>query len=154
MHVNIILMSVVLEMHKKYILGTPEKSIVADLIGLLCKLTISVSKGILETKEKTKVYISTKALKHMYDKKPAQEYDFVIKNIIQIVKYPDSIYRNKTSGVGDFVFVKRIQNEEYLCVLERTDLGLEVVSSYKIRKESYMKKYGLLWSWKDDNPSS
>ena len=42
--------------------------------------------------------------KYLYDKKPAEEFDFIIDNLHQIVIYPDNIYKNKRPQTGRFLF--------------------------------------------------
>jgi hypothetical protein len=45
-------------------------------------------------------------LKHLYDKKPAEECDVLIDIIHIIVKFPDIILENKSGKRGDRVFLK------------------------------------------------
>ena len=42
-----------------------------------------------------KVYLNTRVLKHLYDKRPAEEFDLMIETLIDVVKYPNKIYKNK-----------------------------------------------------------
>lgn len=144
--------------HKKYIKGTIENAIVTEKIMALSSLTEVVKKK-LGLKNK-KVYISTRALKHLYDKKPAEFYDFAIKNLFKIVRYPDHIYKNKDGKRGSFCFTKRMENRLFFVSIEienneeiKEDT-VWVVTSYEIKKDGYLKNYELLWSWKDDIPSS
>lgn len=99
----------------------------------------------------------------MYDKKPAQEYDFVIRHVSQVVMYPDKIYQNLDSKRGDYVFRKHVGGQDVICSIEKcasedpTDNGSEVnvaVTALYLRKEGYLRNYKLLWSWKGDIPSS
>jgi len=58
-------------------------------------------------------------LKHLYDKKPAEEYDFILYNLEQIVRYPYHLYPNKDSKRGDIAFVKLIHEKKYFCAIEK-----------------------------------
>lgn len=110
-----------------------------------------------------KIHPTTKMLKHLYDSKPAEEYEFILHNLVSIIKYPDKIYENKESKRGQFAFIKTIKDVKYLSSLETTVItSLEgtteemnfVVTAFRIRKENYLKNYKLLWNWKGDIPSS
>jgi hypothetical protein len=151
-----------IELHKRHIKGTIEKGIVLDVSILLCNITNAVKNGChFET---VKVHINTKCLKHLYDKKPAEEYEFILNNLQKIVKYPDHIYENSNGKRADFCFIKKIDGILYLCSIEKEieilvqDSEIEkvncVATCFRLRKESYIKNYKLLWSWKGDNPSS
>lgn len=140
-----------MNLHENYIVGTQEKAAVVFKAVFLCHLTNTVLK---EIKTIGKVYTNSRILKHLYDKKTAEEYHFLLGNIHKIVKYPDRIYKNKNPKRGDFCFLKRIKGYNYLCSLEITDGELMVVTSFRVRKESYLNNYELLWSWRGDIPSS
>lgn len=144
-------------LHKKYIKGTAPKFIVVDKKFFLCNLTNVVKREVKFTSNK--VYITTKMLKHIYDKKPAELYDFIVQNLYQIVKYPDHIYKNKSTKRGDFCFVKLLKNEKYLpsievCAGDNKNQEEIYVATVFRTDEKYLEKYELLWSWRDDIPSS
>jgi len=143
---------ILLNLHENYIVGTQEKAAVVFKAVFLCHLTNTVLK---EIKTVGKVYTNSRVLKHLYDKKPAEEYDFLVCNIYKIVKYPDRIYKNKDPKRGDFCFLKKLKGYNYLCSLEvDADDGLTIVTAFRVRKESYLNNYELLWSWRGDIPSS
>lgn len=146
---------VVPELDKKYIRGTEKGAIVQDVRMFLCHLTKTVSKrGLGINQNKTRVYVSTRVLKHVYDKRSAEEYDFLINHIHTVTKYPDFIYKNKPGKRGDFCFVKAIKNKNYFCCIENVDdetsKALEIVTFYRVQKEKYLENYKLLWGWRDD----
>lgn len=152
---------VVKNLFEKHIHGTSEKAIVADVTVSICKLTVTVNKQMERIfKCDCRVYINARVLKHLYDKKPAEEFEFIVDNIHKIAKYPDCIYKNKNPKRGDVCLTKKINGENYICSLElceREDGGakeLFVVTSFRIRKENYLNNYELLWSWRDDTLSS
>ena len=91
----------------------------------------------------------------------------------EVVKYPDRIYENLSGKRGDFCFVKRLKNEEYLCAIEileippavfgEAGLGvnefgqelskeIQVATVFKLRDKKYIKNYILLWDWGNGNP--
>ena len=147
---------VIFELFEKRVKDTKEKEIVALECVYVCRLTYAVFK-ILGFKD-SKVHINTKVLKHLYDKKPAEEFDFIVRYLHKIIKYPDCVYKNKTSKRGDYCLVKKIEDFSYLCSVEFAEDGEEmkiiVVTAFRVRDEAYLKKYELLWSWKGGNPSS
>ncbi len=144
---------ILFSLYEKHIKGTPAKAIVADVTIFLCQLTNSVSRT-LEAVPTTKVHINTRVIKHLYDKKPAEEFDFIVQYLPKIVKYPDCVYKNKDPKRGHFAFLKKIKSDNYLCSLEIAEEEIFVVTAFRVRKENYLKEYELLGSWKGDIPSS
>jgi hypothetical protein len=143
------------KLHEKYIKGTKYEALIPAKKAFLCHLTYRVKKVI--NINASKVYISTYALKHIYDTKTAEQYEFILINLHDIVRYPNRIYKNKESKRGDFVFIKKIQGDLYLCSIEveytTEKKEIKIATSFRT-KENYLKKYELLWSWRDDIPSS
>ncbi len=137
---------------KKHIERTEEKVIVVDVTIHLIDLTSKVKKaaGLMDAK----VYITSRALKHLYDKKPAEEFQFLLEHLSEIVKLPNYIYENKNSKRGSICLVKNIKNKHYLCSIEVVLDKNYVVTAFRIRDGSYLKNYEILWSWKDGGPSS
>lgn len=72
-------MSSILSVFKKHIKGTPEKALAKEITIFVCNLTNAVKEACSFPTHR--VYITTKALKHLYDSKPAEEFDFVIRNL-------------------------------------------------------------------------
>ena len=104
-----------------------------------------------------KVYLTSRALKHIYDKRPAEEYDALLNFIPQIITFPTRIYQNKNGKRGAYCFVKKIANEDYLVSLENSvdePRGIYLVTAFRIRTDKYLEGYKLLWSWEDDVPPS
>lgn len=139
------------DLHNMYIVNTSKGELVREISAFLCNLTHAVTKGVgLDGYHK--VYISARALKHSYDKRPAFEYDTIISNLHKIMKYPDKIYRNKQGKRGEYCFVKAISTgEKYLCIVEKGKQCLEIVTCYRVPKEKYLNSFSLVWSWRDDN---
>jgi len=104
---------IVPDLHQKYIANTALNALVQNVSVFLCNLTYKVTKE-AGLQGYHKVYISTRVLKHSYNKRPAFEYDLIINEIHKIVKYPDKIYKNKESKRGDYCFVKTVKNERCL----------------------------------------
>lgn len=154
-------MSTLYKLYKEHVRGTKEKEIIIDFCVHICSLTNIVAKsGNFAGK---KIHIKGRSVKHLYDKKPAEEFHFVLKNLSKIVRYPDKIYENLGSKTGSLLFYKEIDNSTYLCSVEKTeeidpdntkDKMNYVVTCFRMRKSSYLNNYRLLWNWKGDNPSS
>ncbi|MFA6048222.1 MAG: hypothetical protein WCV59_04670 [Parcubacteria group bacterium] len=139
------------ELFEKHIKGTAKDAIVADVTIFLCHLTYAVSKN---NNFPPKVYLKTRALKHIYDKRPAEEFDRILIYLKKLVRYPDCVYKNKNPKRGDYVFTKTINGEQYLCSLELYDGCFNIATVFRLRKKNYIKSYDLLWSWRDGAPSS
>lgn len=119
----------------KYIRGTAYKAYVFESKHFICEIDIF------------SVYISTRALKHLFDKKPAEEFSFILEHFTQLVIDPDKIYRNKLEKHGDMCFVTKIDNYEYICSLQKiSEDELQIVTAFRLRDEDYIKKYTLLWN--------
>ncbi len=145
------------ELANRYVRNTYKDAIVQEVQALLCEITIATMKGIGCTGRKT--YINTRVLKHIYDKRPAEEFDFLLANISKIVKFPDTVFKNKNPKRGDYIFLKALKNNKYLCSVEeisdkKDDCHFEVATFFRLRKESYLASYNLLWEWKGGKPSS
>ncbi len=141
---------------KKYIEGTAEKAVVADRKMLLCGLTKAVTKGIEIDHSAKNVHITSRCIKHLFDKKPAEEFHFIIDHLHEVVKYPDKIYRNKDNKRGEWCFIKKLKNGDYFCSLEMNNLGgieeIQIATAFRLRDIKYIKNYTLLWDWGDGNP--
>jgi len=142
---------VLLNLHESCIAGTQEKAVVVFKTVFICHLTNTVVRKI---EAGSKVYTNSRILKHLYDKKTAEEYHFLLGNVHKVIKYPDRIYKNKNPKRGDFCFFKKVKGYNYLCSLEIVDGDLMIVTAFRVRKESYLNNYELLWSWRGDIPSS
>ena len=162
------------EFFKKYIEGTPEKAIVADRKIFLCCLTKAVMKGVGIDHSAKNVFVTSRCIKHLFDKKPAEEFLFIINHLHEVVKYPDKIYKNKTGKRGAFCLIKKIGNEEYLCSIEIvktlpavfgkavfgvSEYGAEkereeiqISTAFRMRDKDYIKNYTILWSWEGGAP--
>lgn len=144
------------EFFRKYVEGTPYKAAVAERKMFLCFLTKAVQEGLGIADSIRGVYVTSRALKHLFDKKPAEEFMFLLNNLHKIVKYPDKIYQNKSGKRGEFCFTKRIGDSEYLCSVEIVEIVLakeiQVATAFRLRDDNYIKNYALLWDWGNGNP--
>lgn len=153
----------IVKLFKRYIRNTEEKAPVVEHTVTLCKLTNAVKMA--GNFPNHKVYVTTIALKHLYDRRPAEEFNAILKYLKPLVEFPDQIYEAKAGKRGDFCFVKKFRYLLYLCSIEKTNdrdpeepyEGMNyVVTVFRLRKgkESYLNHYRLIWSWKDGIPSS
>lgn len=145
------------ELFEQHIKDTPAGVLVPAKTVFLCNLTNVVREDVGFSSGK--IYVTSRMVKHLYDRKSAEEFHFLINNIHTIVKYPDRIYKNKDSKRGDYCFFKSLKGNPYLCSVEivSSEDTLEenyVATAFRLRKDSYLKSYELLWSWKDGAPSS
>lgn len=118
-------------MHRNLVKGTKYKAIVQDHKIHLCDLTsFTLQKGHFRDR---KIYLNTRALKHIYDKRTAEEFDFIIQHLIKIARFPDQIYLNKSSTTGTKCLVKNIEGDLYLLSLEEAkDINI-IVTCFRIR---------------------
>jgi len=143
--------NVVRDLFENHIKGTAKNAIVVDTTIFLCHLTFAVTKA---NNFDSKIYLRTRVLKHVYDKRPAEEFDCIVISLKKIVRYPDNIYKNKNPKRGDYVFTKTVKGEKYLCSLEICEEGFNIVTIFRLKKENYIESYDLLWSWRSDISSS
>lgn len=106
-----------------------------------------------------RIYMHSRTLKHLYDKRPAEEFDFVIDHIALIIGNPDSLFKNKDGKTGNFCIVKKIGTYSYVVVIEIKNRQTEneeiwIVTTFRLQNNSYMRSYDLLRSWRDDTHSS
>jgi len=134
------------ELHKRYIKNTEKGALVKEVRALLCHLGKWV-RNILRVTE-YKIYIKTRVLKHLYDRRNAQEYDFILENLMTIVKSPDKLYLNKSEKRGEFVFYKNINNRGILCSIQKneTDDSFDIVTAFTGKDlTSYLKNFEILY---------
>ena len=138
-------MSVIRNLYKKYIAGTARGTLIPLRKRYLCNIRRSVRKVIRKRKlcRNRRVYLSTKALKHIYDrhifdKRTPDDFFCIINELMTIIKYPDRIYRNGSGKRGDFIFAREIRRRTYLIFMEivsqEEDTTIEVVSAYRTGK--------------------
>lgn len=149
-------MSTVQHLHKTYVRGSEKRAIVQLVTVVLCHLTTAVIRG--TNIPCNKVYLNTRVLKHIYDKRTAEEYDFLIHCVATVVKYPRWIYKNKDGKRGAWCFVAHVKNSLCLVSLETIHtpegaLQCEVVTFFRT-DEAYLKNYELLWEWEGGTPPS
>ncbi len=145
---------VVRDLYEKYIKGTIKGAIVPDVTVVICHLTKVVISELNPVS--AKVYINTRALKHMYDKRPAEEFDFLLDNLFSIAKYPDHILANKSGKRGEKCFLKKMRGTDYFVSFEidtTNDGGITIATAFA-PAGGYLKNYELLWSWEERRPSS
>ncbi len=142
-------MSSVMKLHIAHIAGTPKHSIVKEATAYIEELKYENATY--------SVYLSTRSLKHCYDKRTAQEFDFILSNLNHIISSPNKIYRNKSSKRGEICVTKKIQDSECLCSLEiikvQQSSAAHIVTFF-IASPEYLSSFELLWERKDGVPSS
>jgi len=133
-----------------------KKAIVQEKTMLLCNLTKAVMVGCgVDT---NKVFVTTRVLKHLYDKRPAVEYSLILDHLHEVVKFPDDVYQNKSGKRGSMGFCKKIGEELLFSSLEKVTLedGLKeiyVATAFET-DVNYLKNCTLIWNWRGGVPSS
>ena len=159
------------DLHKLYVKNTDQKSpIVLEraLVGSLSNAVKEVLNGQHEEEFNTrKVYISTKVMKHLYDKRTAQAYDAILTNIPLLIRHPQDIYLNKKDREGDYAFTCEMEvvdyegnksQEVYFCSLQIYEKEMDIVTVFVFTSERKLKNYlnqcTHIWNWRGDSPSS
>jgi hypothetical protein len=143
--------------HECFIRRTKSEARILALKIRITKITRRTRRAIYSNTRR--IYIRTYALKHLYDKKPAEEFDFVIDHLESIVRGPDCVYRNKTNKTGGFCITKKIDDDHYIVIIEVFERNtpkeeIQIVTAFRIRDKRYLENYELLWSWRDGAHSS
>jgi len=140
-------MTTLFRLDKKYIRLTSKHAAIIIKKILLC----TIDKKVVESAQlKThKLHISTRVMKHVYDKRPAQEYDTALNNLESAMESPDFIFENKQGKRGSMCFVTRLGDKLLWCPVEESiDENnhpiLEVVTFF-LAQYKYAKNYKLLW---------
>lgn len=134
---------------EKHIRLSLEKSLVESI-------NIRLSNFVYEGKVH-RVFISTRSLKHVYDKRPAEEFDRCILTINDILDKYLEIYHNKDGKRGSLLIThKDCYLDKYICVLEKDtqDNIYNIVTFFRLRKDNYLKSYKLIWSQEGGEPPS
>ncbi|MDA1169406.1 MAG: PBECR2 nuclease fold domain-containing protein [bacterium] len=159
-----------LDLHAMYIHGTPERGPVKYervLVAHLAKASVTSIQKYWTDFDAKRVYVSTYTLKHIFDKRQAQEYDAILLNIIEIINQPDTIFENLDGRRGELAFIKTFLTKDfegksisstYFCSLEIAKEEMNIVTAFRFRdvrrKGNYLKKYKPLWNWEDGRPPS
>lgn len=137
------------DLFNKYIKNTGYKESITLLRTFVCTIRKELQQ-VIGIKDNT-IFISTRSLKHIYDrhifdKKTPKDFYLIINNVNNIICNPERIYLNEDTKRGDFIFVKKINNNIYACILEIiNEEEIDIVSVYTTG-EKYLDKFVLLWS--------
>ncbi len=145
------------QFHKTYVRGVEPGEHVVPEMHVVGQITNEVAAAI--TARATRIHIRSIALKHIYEKRNAYEYDVIIDNLDIIIKFPDQIYDNQDIKKAEFIFVKQIDSFLYACLIKQnahpeTGQDISVVVTAFKTTERYLTKFELIQSWKGGNPSS
>ena len=129
--------------HEKYIKLTFPKQIVANKSLIFGKMD-----------KDTTVYLNTRVMKHLYDKRTAVIYFLLLQNLEHLIFYPDKIYENGLGKRKSLIFVKQIKKELLAVVLERIreeKNKVFVITAFET-DEKYLEKFKLLWKRRAASP--
>ena len=152
-----------------YVDGSAEKALVPDAKLTLCNLTNVVASVLGRGEGVFAVHMTTRSLKHLYDKKPAEEFSCILDGLEEVVRFPTHIYANKEGKRGGYCLVGTFNGCAYICSIEIVPVAtvitpdrcvpnvavleeIQVVTAFRKRDEKYLSKYTLLWSREDGNP--
>jgi hypothetical protein len=133
-------------LYKKHVRGTAKDQSIPYERSYLCNLKNGPLKASgLPSK---KIYISSFAVKHMYDKRITFEFETVLDNIHALLKYPDRVCENKPGSKkrGDVALIKKIHDHHFVCLLENDEkMGDISVVTVHIIKPDDVPKFKTLW---------
>lgn len=150
------------------ILGTAPEAYITLANVFVCHIPTSTHALLRGNKEFShpRVYISTKSMKHGYDKRPTFTEDN-IDEVCKALKDPDIIARNEiwkdgrmVEKRGDFIFFRRLgRRAKFLgCpieVIEHNGDGVLFCVSFFPSDENYIAKFPTLWDREGgENPPS
>ena len=139
----------------KYIEKTRYKAIVQDRRLFLAQLDKTITDLFGIDYGNGGVCLTSRSLKHLFDKKPAEEFLFVMGNLYSILKYPTKVYKNKDNRRGQYCVVAKIDGDEYFCALEvdeKSDKEVYIPTTFRLRDDKYLNNYTLLWDWGNGGP--
>ena len=104
---------------QEYVVGTVRKSRVYLTKSVICSLNAKVYRKLRKKHrlDNSKVFISTKVLKHIYDDH-ATYFKEIIPNLDLIIRLPDAVYKNKPGKGGEYLFIKKLKGQTYCVVLD------------------------------------
>lgn len=129
--------------HEKYIKLTLPKQIVANKSLIFGKMD-----------ENIMVYLNTRVMKHLYDKRTAVIYFLLLQNLEHLIFYPNKIYENGFGKRKSLIFVKQIKKELLAVVLEKIQEEknkIFVITAFET-DEKYLEKFKLLWKRRAASP--
>jgi hypothetical protein len=141
--------SVLEKFHKKYIAGTQPGDMVPEVRVLVVKIDKAIAQAC--NLPSRKVYITTRALKHLHERRSSADYDFIANNIWAALKYPSAIYKNIDGKRGEFLFAKVMKNNcHYGCavcvdIIDGCNV-LCIATAFKNTRGNYFKKCEVLWA--------
>jgi hypothetical protein len=105
------------------------------------------------------VYLSTRSLKHIFDrhihdKKDPETFRVILNAMPDIIKRPDEVRLDTEAKRGNFLFIKRIDMKQFLVSVEIDQSGMAHVVSSSATGRKYIEKFTLLWSWETATPPS
>lgn len=121
---------IVRNLFEKHIKNTAKDAVVENITIFLCYLTFAVSKG---NNFQPNIYLNTRVLKHIYDKKPAEEFDCIILYLRNIIRKPDRIYKNKNPNQNNWDFYLEAASYKMVCLrLKSRMLRGNTTAPYKL----------------------
>jgi|ERR1035437_1949591 hypothetical protein len=144
-------MTALFKLYRNHVIGTPKKAIIFDTVVFVGSLKPSVR--IALNVSSSKVHCTSKVVKHIYDDRPPLHVEPILKNLSQVIKRPDFVYKNnkdRADRTGDYVFVKTIKKDEFLAIIQKEKDKNDVhyiVTAWILRDKHYLKDYELLWKF-------
>ena len=138
----------------EHILNTPPESEIILLDVLISSLPIDLYKELrlIEKFSSQNIYISTKSLKHAYDRR--QEFTASsLDNLPETFITPDYVVKGREDQRADFIFLKWISRDRLIAcpveICEQNDETALFCITFFPARISYIKKSTILWSRED-----
>lgn len=140
-------------LHKKHIALTPKDSIVIKRRSFIANIAEAIQLNQLKSR---RIYISTFCLKHLYDKRTALEYEYILHNLHIIFSNPDAIYKNLDGRIGSLVFHKNLKDGNYIGIIDlgkRKEQPNYILTSFRV-EEDKLCKFQIVWKREAGPPPS
>lgn len=138
------------EMHDRFIEGSYKGDLVIIEREKLCSLTKHSSRC-LGLEGMGTAFITTRALKHIYEQRTAAEYQLIKDKLFSLVKRPKAIYVNKPGKRGTYCFLGPLRkgDPDFICSVELVAPSeIEIATIFEYR-DRYFRNCKLLGNWGD-----
>ena len=135
-------------LYQKHIFSTKWKEKVYETEITICHIKPLVKKAL--NIQASKVTLTSKSLKHIYDKHVFKtslknDFDFILEHLRTVIQNPNLIKLNKKGRRGDYCFLKTIGKTTIVCTLQKVSGRLFIVTAFLLTDEGYLKEAKTIW---------
>jgi hypothetical protein len=137
-----------------HILNTPYEARIILRNILVCSISDKLYNHLCNVRDFSvpDIYISTRSLKHVYDKRPSVAIEY-LDILYDALSQPDLILFGKSSGKADFIFCKKLREDKWLVcpigISYKKNKRFLFCFTFFPARQNYIKKSAILWSRED-----